>query len=85
MSYRIIWSDKSRKDLAGIDPSISARIISKVEDSRENPFLFVKRLKGIALYSLRIGDYRAILDIENKKMVVLVVEVGHRRSIYKGV
>ena len=84
MSYQIIWSEKSRKGLESLGKNISARIISKVESISEDPFAHVKRLQGVALFSLRVGDYRVILDIENKKMVIFVVRLGHRGKVYDG-
>ena len=65
-----------------LDKNISARIISKVESIKENPFHFVHHLSGVTLYSLRVGDYRVILDIEKQKMVIFVVKIGHRRKVY---
>ena len=84
MSYQIIWSQRSRKNLEALGKNTSARIISKVESIIENPFAFVKRLHGVSLYSLRAGNYRVILDIENKKLVIFVVRIGHRSKIYDG-
>lgn len=84
MIYQVIWSEKSRKSLEAIDKNISERIISKVEDIKKDPFVFVKRLQGVALYSLRVGDYRVILDIENKKMVIFVIKIRHRSKVYDG-
>lgn len=82
MSYEVIWSEKSKKNLKAIDKNTSSRIVSKVESIKDNPFLFVKHLQGVALYSLRVGEYRAILDIGNQKMVIFVVKVGHRGNVY---
>ena len=82
MNYEVIWSEKAKKNLKALGGDISNRIISKVESIKDNPFLFVKHLQGVALYSLRIGDYRIIMDIENQKMVIFVVKIGHRGEVY---
>ncbi len=82
MNYEVIWSEKAKKNLKALGGDISNRIISKVESIKDNPFLFVKHLQGVALYSLRIGDYRIIMDIENQKMVIFVVKIGHRGKVY---
>jgi len=45
----------------------------------------VKKLAGDeALYRLRVGDYRVIYQVRDRVLVVLVVEVGHRRDVYRG-
>ena len=82
MSYEVIWAERAKKNLKALDGDIAHRIISKVESIKDNPFLFVKHLQGVALYSLRIGDYRIIMDIENQKMVIFVVKIGHRGEVY---
>ncbi|MEK6952265.1 MAG: type II toxin-antitoxin system RelE/ParE family toxin, partial [Nanoarchaeota archaeon] len=48
-------------------------ILNKIFSIRENPFRFLKRLQGEKLFRLRIGDYRAIVDvvISMNKIIVL--------------
>ena len=82
MSYQVIWSEKSKKSLKALDKTTSSRIVAKVESIKNDPFVFVKHLEGVKLYSLRVGDYRVILDIENQKMVIFVVKAGHRSKVY---
>ncbi|MGI0141821.1 MAG: type II toxin-antitoxin system RelE family toxin [Candidatus Micrarchaeales archaeon] len=82
MSYQVTWSQRSRTDLEALDNKISKRIIAKVESIKEQPFSYVKHLVGVPLYSLRIGDYRVIMDIKNKEMVIFVIKIGHRSKVY---
>ena len=82
MTYQVIWSERSRKDLESLDKKTQSRIVAKVESIKENPFNYVKRLTGVPLFSLRAGDYRVIIDIKSKQMLIFVVRVGHRREIY---
>lgn len=45
----------------------------------------VKRLKGEPdLFRIRSGNYRIIYSIEDVRLVVLVVRIGHRREVYRG-
>ena len=81
--YEVRWSDVSRKQLDKVESTIAKRIVDKVESIVDSPFRFVKRLKGFDLYSLRVGNYRVIMSIEGNKMIIFVLEVGHRSSIYK--
>ncbi len=83
MTYQVIWSEKARKDLQEIDKGTSNRIVAKVENIKEQPFSYVKHLVGVPLYSLRVGDYRVIIDIKNKQMLVFIVKIGHRKGVYK--
>lgn len=84
MTYRVILSQDAEKDLAILDKSTRIRIIIRLESIREHPQNYVKRLVGVPLYSLRVGDYRVILDIKNKEIIIFVVKVGHRSKVYNG-
>jgi mRNA interferase RelE/StbE len=59
------------------------RIISTLERIRIRPYPYVKKLVGNPYFRLRSGDYRIILDIKENKLIIYVLEVGHRRNIYK--
>ena len=57
-------------------------ILNKIYSIRDNPFRYVKRLQGEKLWRLRIGDYRAIVDIIISMSRIIVVRIGHRQSVY---
>lgn len=81
--YEIIFSETALKHLKKIERSIQKRIITALERIRIRPESFVRRLVGEPYYRLRVGDYRVILDIQQKNLIILVIEVGHRKKIYK--
>lgn len=83
MEYSVIWSERSSKELEKIETSVRERIVSKVERIKENPFRYVKGLEGVPLFSLRVGDYRVIMDIKKSKLIILVVRIGLRKGVYK--
>ncbi len=83
MTYEVKWTDTSLKQLKKLDKNLAKRIVDKVESISKDPFVFVKKLKGFDLYTLRIGDYRVIISIEGKKMIIFVLEIGHRSVIYR--
>jgi mRNA interferase RelE/StbE len=62
--------------------SVAKRIIDKVEFVSKDPFAHVQKLKGFGLYRLRVGDYRVIMSIKRKKMIIFVLEVGRISVIY---
>ena len=82
MTYEILFSDKALKQLKKIEPNIQKRIIAALEKIRIRPEAYVIKLVGYHVYKLRVGDYRVIMDIDNKKLHILVLKVGHRRNIY---
>lgn len=84
MTYKVILSQDAEKELESLEKNVQNRIVSKLESIRENPLGYVKRLVGVPLYSLRVGDYRIIMDIKNKEIIIFVIKIGHRNKIYNG-
>ena len=82
MPFEIIWSDSAARQLQKLDRTVARRIFDKVGELRETPHRFVRKLANSPYYRLRIGDYRVILDIQEAVLRILVLKVGHRKSIY---
>ncbi len=83
--YQIIVSDKAKRQLEKLSGDLRDRIGNALERIRIRPNHFVLRLVGSPYFRLRVGDYRVILNILDDKLVILVLEVGHRRNIYNSV
>jgi mRNA interferase RelE/StbE len=81
--YEIIISDKAFKQIEKLEKAIQERIFAALEKIRIRPESFVKKLVGIPGFRLRVGDYRVILDIDKGKLLILVIKVAHRRSVYE--
>lgn len=86
--YQLVVSPAAARKIVKLDPSVVQRIrkelISLTRDP--SPLEQVKRLKGHnnpPLFSLRVGDYRVIVEIHNDKMIIVVVQVGPRRTVYR--
>ena len=83
--YEIIYHKLAKKQLKKLTKEIQIRILKTIERIRVRPHHFIKSLSGSKYHSLRSGDYRIILDIQNKKLIIFVVELGLRKKIYKNV
>lgn len=83
MTWEVIWSEKSVKQLKKMDEKNAQKIFDAVLDCLVNPFQNVTRLTNSPFYRLRIGNYRVILDLQQNKMIIFVVETDHRGQIYK--
>lgn len=81
--YSIEFSQTAEKQFFKLEKGIQERIINVLERIKMRPFHFVKRKQGTPYFILRIGDYRAILDIQEKESKIFVLEVGHRKNIYE--
>lgn len=83
MTYDVIFSDFAVKQLSKLPLDIQHRIISTIKRCRIRPYAHVKKLVGSKYFRLRIGNYRVIMDIVDNKLIIYVIEVGHRKNIYK--
>jgi len=88
MSYRVFLTARARRDIRSIPRDTALKIGRELHDLSEepDPKRYVKRLQGNhnpSFYSLRIGAYRAIMNIIDDVIVIHVVEVGHRSTIYR--
>ncbi|GAA5261649.1 type II toxin-antitoxin system RelE family toxin [Methanocalculus sp. MC3] len=86
--FDIVIIPPAERDLARLDPHSAQRIQKALTDlaNEENPYRFIKRLEGNhnpPFFSLRVGKYRAILKIHNERLIIVVVEVGPRRTVYR--
>ena len=80
-SYRIEYGAIAIEELDRISPKQRGQILRKIKRLQASLHGDIKRLREAeAAYRLRIGDYRALFDIESD--VIIIRRVGHRREIY---
>ena len=82
MSYSVILSDNAFRQFNKLERKVQERITTVLDRIRIRPFSHVKKLVGKPGYKMRVGDYRIVMDIEQQKLLILVIKVGHRRNIY---
>ena len=73
---------KAAKALEKLDANTKARIKEALKELAGNPEKVGKQLKLSDFWSLRIGDYRAIYEIDRNKNQVKVIFIGHRQNVY---
>ena len=83
MTYKIVPTPKFVKSFKKLDPFVRKQIKSYLNRITDNP-----RAKGKALvanrtgqWRYRIGAYRVIVNIQDDELIILALEVGHRRDI----
>ncbi|MFH1585913.1 MAG: type II toxin-antitoxin system RelE/ParE family toxin [archaeon] len=81
--YSVEFTKRSKAQLDKLHEQLRIRIISTLDRIRILPFNHVKRKQGTPYFILRIGQYRAILDIKNNELIIMVIEIGPRGKIYK--
>jgi mRNA interferase RelE/StbE len=89
MAYNVELSESAERELGKLDEPQAKRIlkflhqrVAKLDDPRS----FGQALHGSRLgefWKYRVGDYRLICEIEEDRLIVLVLRVGHRKEIYR--
>lgn len=89
MAWKIELSAQADRELSKLDSQQSKRILKFLRDRLaplDNPRSIGQALHGSELgefWKYRVGDYRLICKIEDQRLLILVLRVGHRREIYR--
>jgi mRNA interferase RelE/StbE len=82
VNFTVLLHPKAAKELQKIENPIRTRIIDSAKQLRQNPREIGKQLRQSDFWSLRIGEYRAIYQIDSDKNQVIILFVGHRSKVY---
>lgn len=87
MVYTIKFTPIAQKELGALPEKIKTQVFSKILALADNPRpANCKKLASFkGFYRIRSGDYRVVYQIADRILVILVVRVGHRGSVYKKV
>jgi len=88
MSYTVLFTQKAKKQLSKLDKNTAKLIASWLKknlDGCENPRLHGKALVAnkSGQWRYRVGDYRILAEIKDEEVIILVLQIGHIREIYK--
>jgi mRNA interferase RelE/StbE len=84
VTYAISILRGAQKTLNALIVPEQERIIAAIRKLASNPRPSgVKKLAGREAWRIRVGDYRVIYEINDNELTVLVIDVGHRREIYR--
>ncbi len=86
MTYHVEWSARAIRQLDKLDRQVALAIVRFMADridGQPDPRLLGAPLRGERLWRYRVGDYRVLCRIEDALLFVLVVELGHRREVYR--
>ncbi len=87
MSYRLAFTSEVQKQFRKMDKyqaTLITRWLYQQIDGTDDPRKFGKALTADRAdqWRYRIGKYRVIVEIEDKRLVVLAIQVGHRKNVY---
>jgi mRNA interferase RelE/StbE len=83
--YSVTFKKSVAKDLRNIPNSDVKRILEKIETLAENPRAEgTVKLSAQERYRVRQGVYRIVYEVRDAELIIQVVKVAHRSSVYKG-
>lgn len=88
MAWTIKYADTAVRQLKKLDKPVARRILDYMDEkvaTAEDPHSLGKALTGPmgGLWRFRVGDYRVVCEIHNGQLVVLVLEIGNRKEVYR--
>ena len=83
MTYNIKLHPKVAKFIKKCDADLSERIKKKLNLLKDDPFRYLKHYEGDDVFKLRIGDYRALVDVDTERELIFVQVLDKRGRIYK--
>lgn len=85
MSYTIRFTPKAARQVRKLDSAAAKRIRDFLEQKLsqlDNPRQLGKKLVNEEFWRYRVGDYRILTNIDDDQILILIVEVAHRREVY---
>lgn len=85
MSYTIRFTPTAAKQVRKLDSATAKRIRDFLEQKLsqlDNPRQLGKKLVNEEFWRYRVGDYRILTNIDDDQILILIVEVAHRREVY---
>ena len=82
--YSVTVSKSAKKTLSKLPNEVIKKILDALDDLVEEPRpMGYIQLKGRSGYRIRVGNYRVIYDVNDDELLILVMEIGNRKEIYK--
>ena len=84
IKYEVEFKQSAIKSLGKLPKKIQRRIQGVIAVLETNPLPpSAVKMKGRDAYRIRVSDYRIIYSVENNKLLIIVVAIGHRREVYR--
>ena len=83
-NYKIYIKPSAAKELEKIPGKVLRKVVEKIKGLTLDPRPpGCEKLSGEEKFRIRQGNYRIVYTIEDKKLIVIVVKIGHRQDVYK--
>jgi len=82
--YELLYLPSIAKDLRGLPKADVRRILARAERLRDDPYPpNALKLEGEDRYRVRQGDYRILYSVDDGRVIIYIIKIGHRRDVYR--
>ena len=82
-TYGVEFTEAAEAQLRKLDRAVARRILARLEALAENPYPAQSTpLVGRPGRRIRVGDYRIIYEVDGNRLLITVLDVGHRSTVY---
>jgi len=82
LTYQVFLDPRAAKFLSRLSETLRTRIKDGLRELQDSPETKGEPLATSAFWRIRVGDYRAIYEIDQKEKKVIVLYIGHRSTVY---
>ncbi|MBN2426561.1 MAG: type II toxin-antitoxin system RelE/ParE family toxin [Calditrichaceae bacterium] len=83
-NYKVFIKPSAKKELESLPKNDLIKIVEKIKNLSVDPRPHgAEKLSDDDKYRVRQGNYRIMYTIENEKLIIIVVKIGHRREVYR--
>jgi mRNA interferase RelE/StbE len=85
VSYQVLVTPKAQREIDGLEQKLRGQVLAKLTalGSNPRPSGCVKLAGEDDLWRVRVREFRILYEIQDKKLLVLVVKVDHRSEVYR--
>lgn len=85
MTYQVALAPAAARQMRKFDPQVRRRVQAAIDllAIEPRPPAATRLVGGAGEWRVRTGDYRIVYEIEDDRLLVLVLNVGHRREVYQ--
>jgi mRNA interferase RelE/StbE len=84
MTYNVLILRSAQKELSGLPTAVYERVKAAIQKLADNPKPHGNlKLSGREAWRIRVGEYRVVYEMDNKKSSVTILHIGHRRDVYR--
>ncbi len=84
MRYSVYVKRSAEKEIRRLPAKVCVRVVTVIAELAEEPRpRGCEKLSGREAYRVRVGRYRVVYTLEDDRLIVEVIKVGHRRDVYR--